>query len=218
MLLECAADLDSRNLDWKTPQDLFYENRSPPSKADHEFATKEFSRLKKTAAARRRVGNVPQYINPVTDETRSLCAEFPVYFRHQWSGWDKADGRSTMSWVRTDLKVAQVLYPNGDDNPWYMDSVVGGQGFLADCQDKFISKVHDCLQEEQEQEEEHRPQSPLATFLRENDLARSIQRDGWRWINFPANNVSKSPIIMAFANKLDDVDEGTAAHCQSIQD
>ncbi|KAH7303952.1 hypothetical protein B0I35DRAFT_454968 [Stachybotrys elegans] len=197
MLLECGADLDSRNLDWKTPQDLFYENRSPPSKADHEFAAREFSRLKKTSAARRRVGNVPQHINPITDETRSLCAEFPVYFRHQWAGWDKKpDGSSAMSWVRTDLKVAQVLYPNGDDNPWYLDSVVGGQGFLADCQAKFVNKVRDCLQEElQEQEQEVmvglrpvQPQGGLGIFLKENDLAKSIQRGGWRWINFPANN------------------------------
>ncbi|CAH0023619.1 unnamed protein product [Clonostachys rhizophaga] len=192
MLLECGADLDSRNLNWQTPQDLFYEDRTPLSKEDHDFVLREFSRLKRSGVTRKRTGNIPNEPAPCPEETRKICSEFPVYFRYQWPGLDpNPDGSTSMSWVRTDMKVSQVLYPEAD-NRGTIEDVDGGPRFLADSKTKFASRIWDDLSQDEKSEVVLAMGCGDSDVENESDalkyLEESVGKRSWRWTNFPSNN------------------------------
>ncbi|VUC36440.1 unnamed protein product [Clonostachys rosea] len=194
LLLECGADLDNRNLNWQTPQDLFYENRTPLSKEDHEFVLKEFSKLKRSGVTRKRTGNIPNEPAPCPEETRKICSEFPVYFRYQWPGLDpNPDGSTSMSWVRTDMKVSQVLYPE-DDNRGPIEDVFGGPRFLADSKTKFTGRIWDDLSEDEKSDISLAMGIGCGDSTLENEsnalkyIEESVGKKSWRWTNFPSNN------------------------------
>ena len=209
LLVDNGADLDSRNLDWTTPQDLFLK-KEPLLDADRQFAKDTFYRLKKSVAARERLGNVPRRPAGCLEGTRKICAEFPVYFRYQWPGVEpNLDGSATMSWVRTDMKVSHILYPQDGEDKGGLEPVNGGEGFLSQCEDNFKEMVWKCWMEEHsakmgkregetlaeagrlETQELEAPVKDKDTVDPKSRLQSDIAKNAWRWINFPSNNVSQ---------------------------
>ncbi|KAI8956554.1 hypothetical protein F5Y11DRAFT_353549 [Daldinia sp. FL1419] len=206
LLIDWGADMDCRNLDWKTPQDVFL-SRDRVSENDRSFALDVFSGLKKPAMMRQRVGNLPHGPIEYHNEIRSICAEFPVYFRYQWPGlWPKPDGNASMSWIRSDMKVSHVLYPEPKEDVGMLEPVRGGKGFLIDCERKFKLKAWACWEEEngnnldagQKAIEDAGEADTTRGTRSENsnptqkrrDIEDDVGRNAWRWINFPSNNMS----------------------------
>ncbi|KAI1470342.1 uncharacterized protein F4812DRAFT_261902 [Daldinia caldariorum] len=219
LLIDWGADMDCRNLDWTTPQDLFL-SRDEMTEDDRAFAQDIFSRLKKPNMTRARAGNIPRGPTECIDEMRNICAEFPVYFRYQWAGLNpKPDGNTSMAWIRSDMKVSHVLYPKPEEHEETLEPVNGGDGFLASCEDKFKSKAWLSWKEEnknnsstqqratrqengkdESESEETRSQKPEDHRKR---VEEDVRRNSWRWINFPSNNMTwiKDFIILNAKNK-----------------
>ncbi|KAK6957515.1 hypothetical protein Daesc_000302 [Daldinia eschscholtzii] len=201
LLIDWDADMDCRNLDWTTPQDLFL-SRDEMTEDDRDFAQDIFSRLKKPSITRERAGNLPRGPTECIDEMRSICAEFPVYFRYQWPGLDpKPNGNTSMAWIRSDMKVSHVLYPKPGEDEATLEPVNGGEGFLASCDDKFKTKAWLCWKEEIKNnlnkngatKQSGRDEAESAE-TRDQKLEDKIKEDvgerSWRWINFPSNNMT----------------------------
>ncbi|KAI0111468.1 hypothetical protein F4814DRAFT_422564 [Daldinia grandis] len=206
LLIDWGADMDCRNLDWTTPQDLFL-SRDNVSKDDRTFAQDVFSKLKKPTMTHEKVGNIPRGPTECLDEMRSICAEFPVYFRYQWPGPDpKPGGNTSMSWIRSDMKVSHVLYPNHEEDEETLEPVDGGEDFLANCERRFKSKAWACWKEEygndlgdkyRANRQENGKGEARGTETRDQELEDKrkqiedhVGKYSWRWINFPSNNMT----------------------------
>lgn len=228
--------MDCRNLDWTTPQDLFL-SRDDVSKDDRTFALDVFSKLKKPTMTRERVGNIPRGPTEYLDEMRNICAEFPVYFRYQWPGLDpKPDGNTSMSWIRSDMKVSHVLYPNHEEDEETLEPVDGGEGFLVNCERRFKSKAWMCWEEEYGNDlgDRHRAtgQENGKDEIRSvetqdqglEDKRKQVEDDvgknSWRWINFPSNNVSKNTPTSVSGYRtnirIDDMDQGRKESSRNV--
>lgn len=198
MLLEYEADLDNRNFDWKTPPDLLKGNAT--------FKKELFSRFRKTARmTRNQVRNIPNRPTKCSSKMKRICQEFPVYFRYQWAGLNPSqDGSSIVSWVRTDSKVGEILYPHDDSEKPRLrpkvalvhyaqsDNTNHPAPFLVDCENQFYKEIiSDWFDNEKRvpgQETEH--ESHPGDDDENERIKNSINTSAWRWINFPANNVS----------------------------
>ncbi|KAI2783600.1 hypothetical protein F4815DRAFT_442467 [Daldinia loculata] len=206
LLIDWGADMDCRNLDWTTPQDLFL-SRDDVSEDDRTFALDVFSKLKKPTMARERFGNIPREPTECLDEMRNICAEFPVYFRYQWPGLDpKPEGNTSMSWIRSDMKVSHVLYPNQEEDEETLEPVDGGEGFLVNCEGRFKSKAWMCWEEEYGNDlgdrhrttgQENGKDEIRSAETRDQGLEDKrkqveddVGKNSWRWINFPSNNMT----------------------------
>ncbi|KAI1807231.1 hypothetical protein F4811DRAFT_567129 [Daldinia bambusicola] len=206
LLIDWGADMDCRNLDWTTPQDLFL-SRDEMTEDDRAFAQDIFSRLKKPSMTRTRAGNIPRGPIGCIDEMRSICAEFPVYFRYQWPGLSpKPDGNTSMAWIRSDMKVSHVLYPKPGEHEETLEPVNGGDGFLASCENKFKSKAWLSWEEEdknnsskqlratQQEKGKDGNRSEETQSQKPEDQRKLVEEDvrknSWRWINFPSNNMT----------------------------
>ncbi|KAI1660907.1 hypothetical protein F4813DRAFT_386316 [Daldinia decipiens] len=203
LLVDWGADMDCRNLDWTTPQDLFL-SRDEVSENDKTFALEVFSKLKKPTMTRERVGNIPRGPTECLDEMRNICTEFPVYFRYQWPGLDpKPDGNTSMSWIRSDMKVSHVLYPNDEKDEETLEPVYGGEGFLVNCERKFKSKAweeeYGCdLGDRHKATGLENGKYEIRSVETRNqgleDKRKQVEDDvgknSWRWINFPSNNMT----------------------------
>lgn len=203
-LLKRGAELDCLNFDWKTPFEVFWEEKTdrPLTPEEIKFAKKKTGSLK-TATSKDKVGarKLPSLMY-CAREAREVCNLFPIYLRYQAVSADDV----AVSWVPTGYKTSNALYhtPVSDGN----EEAPGNSDkhFLESCNERFMEMVGtDVIPEVIQPQEKNievvatkdqpvtradgvTPNSDLKDEARE--LESKIGKKAWRWINFPSNNVS----------------------------
>ncbi|KAH6950118.1 hypothetical protein DER45DRAFT_580044 [Fusarium avenaceum] len=199
-LLDFGADMNCQNNDWKTPREVF---ESVPTH-DREFADRRLSRLQRSIPRYKKDIALVKRSGPMSKEKSRACKNFPIYLSYRGSQLlpDVADCRS-MSWTAKDMKVSDVLYaPESAHSPSFLDRI----------ETRFVEDVWNELSIERTRKDQQAiPSQPMDETRRnetqnitqqnesgslekvciaKEQLQKTIAEHCYRWMNFPANNMS----------------------------
>ncbi|KAG5662001.1 hypothetical protein KAF25_004240 [Fusarium avenaceum] len=199
-LLDFGADMNCQNNEWKTPREVF---QSVPTH-DQEFADRKLSRLQRSIPHQKKDIARAKRSGPMSKERSRVCKNFPIYLSYRGSQFlPDVAGRRSMSWTAKDMKVFDVLYTPESDHP---------PSFLNRVETRFVEDVWNELSIERTQkdqqailsqptdetrrnETENAPKqnesgSPEKGWITKEQLQKKIAEDCYRWMNFPASNMS----------------------------
>ncbi|KAF4977976.1 hypothetical protein FDECE_18288 [Fusarium decemcellulare] len=196
--VENGADLETLGCDRKTPKQVFLGTEEP----DKDFGTRMLTPSPTRVAKRKK----QMKIRPAREEHSSrrlaVCHKIPVYCRYQLNvlNPDK-NGNTFRYWAATDKSVHDVLFEN-----WVTS--------LEDCETEFQTAREQFRHRESSDPEpsgervteetgEFQPESVTKERTEINDhatlgqteqfereMTMGVQPHTWKWMNFPANNIT----------------------------
>ncbi|KAG4260819.1 hypothetical protein FPRO03_02642 [Fusarium proliferatum] len=180
-LVRNGADLGSLNLEGKTPKRVFSDSQGP----DEDF----WKRM--LILSRNKQRTVPDLSTPgsklskrqcrVSKAAIAVCHRSPVYCRYQWSDLATASN-DPPHWTATDKYVSHVFH---------LDKQSEDVTFLAECEEECRRSWYDLVELSQKDGEEHELDHKDTTGkIAEVDSSTKVASYTWRWVNFPANNIT----------------------------
>ncbi|KAF5581843.1 hypothetical protein FPANT_8762 [Fusarium pseudoanthophilum] len=167
-----GADLASLNRDGKTPRRVLFDchdsaediwkNMAPPPR-----------RKQKPGPGLSAPSETPsQKHNRIPKAAMAVCKKSAVYCRYQRNDLD-TESRDSLNWTAADKYVSDVFDPNhrSKDTTFLDECDKECQRAWKDSREAFRGEGH-------EDEHEHKPP------------AGKVAGDTWRWVNFPANNIT----------------------------
>ncbi|CCT66746.1 uncharacterized protein FFUJ_03540 [Fusarium fujikuroi IMI 58289] len=178
-----GADPETLNRHGKTPRRIFHDIQG----SDKDF----WRRMTILSRERQTVGadvyapsrKLSQRHDGITKARMAICRKSPVHLRYQKND-HATESRNPLHWTAGDISVSEVLYPK---------SLSKGTTFLAECDKECQCAWNDLFQQPREVDHiagDNLEQEPTARKSTAVDSGVTLAKGVWRWVNFPANNIT----------------------------